>query len=87
MLIVIMTHRWYHTSCLCINGCDMKAKGLKKTYNYIITHHKISVIIAPLVKLAVVSKTGVEASFLQKLACFSSSSLHSSRKTAISHVY
>ena len=24
---------------LCINGCDMKAKGLKKNYNYIITHH------------------------------------------------
>ena len=31
---------------------------------------------ASLVKLAIVSKTGEEASFLQKSACFSSSSLY-----------
>ena len=48
----------------------MKAKGLKKTYNYIITHHKISVKIAPLVKLAVISKTGVEAAFSTKIGLF-----------------
>ena len=42
---------------------------------------------APLVKLAVVSKSGEEASFLQKWACLFSSSLHSSRKTAIFRVY
>ena len=41
---------------------------------------------ASLVKLAIVSKSGEEASFLQKLDCLSSSLL-SSRKTAISCVY
>ena len=43
---------------------------------------------APLVKLTVISKSGEEAaSFLQKSACLSSSSLHSSTKTAVSCVY
>ena len=37
---------------------------------------------APSVKLAVVSKTGEEPSLLGKSTYFSSSSLHSSRKTA-----
>ena len=41
---------------------------------------------APLVKMASVSKNDEEASFLQKLACLSSS-LHSSIKTAMSRVY
>ena len=41
---------------------------------------------APLVKLDAVSKMGEEASFLQKLACFFSS-LHCTKKTAISRIY
>ena len=47
----------------------------------------------PLVKLAVVPKSGEEASFFTKLTCLSSSKiglsvfLHSSRKTAVSCVY
>ena len=41
----------------------------------------------PLVKLAIISKTGEEVSFLQKSACLSLSSQHSSRRTAISRVY
>ena len=43
---------------------------------------------APLVKLAVVSKSGEEASFLQKSHCLSSSSLYSSRKQPyVSYAY
>ena len=41
----------------------------------------------PLVKLAIVYKMGKEASLLGKSACLPASSLHSSRKTAISRVY
>ena len=55
--------------------------------NCVVTHHYISSKMAQLVKLAIISKTGEEASLLRKkLACLSSS-LHSSGKTAISHVY
>ena len=57
----------------------MKAKRPKKNYDDIITYHYISFKMTPLVKLAVTSKTGEEASFLQRSACLSSSSLHSSK--------
>ena len=57
-------------------------KGLQKDYNYIISHHYISIKMTLLVKLAVISKIGEEASLLGKSACLSSSSLQSSRKIA-----
>ena len=68
-------------------GTRRPARAWFKNYDYINTYHYISIKMAPLVKLAVTSKSGEEASFLQKLACLSSSSLHSSRKTVISRVY
>ena len=58
----------------------MKAKGLKTTMIISLLAIKFPLKMAPLVKLVVISKSGKEASFLQKSACLSSSSLYSSRK-------
>ena len=47
----------------------MQAKRPKK-YDYIITHCYIFIYVAPLVKLAIVSKSGEEAYFLQNQLVF-----------------
>ena len=43
----------------------MKSKGLQKNYNYA-THHSIFIKVAPLVKLAIISKMDKEASNYQE---------------------
>ena len=56
-----------HASITCYN---MKTKRPTENYNYIITHHKISIKIAPLAKLAVISEMGDEASLVKNHLVF-----------------
>ena len=67
---------YFYYLCLCIFNpkpcigplCDPQIEYTMITWarNCVVTHHYISFKMAPLVKLAIISKTGEEASLLRK---------------------
>ena len=64
-ILVTNTRKLALYACTCINCYNMKTKSLHKNYKNLITHYWISVKMAPLIKLAIISKMDWDTSLVK----------------------